>query len=921
MTGLRSLLRSSSLRALLRGAPAIASAGPNPGDSEMSDFAISGPTSIAEGSTGAATAASYMITRTGYVDGAGYVDWTVEGRGTDPAQPSDFVGGAYPSGRANFAAGVSSAAIAVNILPDVIYEPDRAFRVVLSNPVTIGTLSIANADTTIVNDDAPGLQPLAWSYNAGYAFETSPAGTTIGTPINRTAGSALTIVSVADSAGNPAASTLFAISGNALLTGATPLDYEMSAIYLVTVRETLDALTRDTVLPVTVIDLPEVAATFADDFTGTDNAPVRLRPGWEASAGSATYQDNIKIVGNRMQFGGSGTTVYTALHDVGAANVRVEYNLYTTLASTGRCMLRYTSGSNYFGLTCSGQNVQLTKRVAGTQAPPGASYSLYTAQTPNRTWNGEKITLELINNVVSLYVDDVYVGAMDVSDLPASNKAGFDTFNSTVAQADNVVMTPLMPFGLSNLQKVAYSDPATGNAYVPIVGSFVTAPTNLQWRLETEAGTVVTGYDWQDLNPRIANNAFSKFVTVPKPSSVVNYVIKVRDSANAGAVVQTAAFGVGLALALYGQSNMAHALDVYAPAADNYSGKSWTVGPSTTLRAPVGYAIAGYNNALADLFALPVITMDYAVGGQSVQALSPGAGTGYFEALVAGVRAQGGRVSAFLVDQGEANAGALSTGGSMTMAQWRDAWFVVYRALLAATGQREADVPFGIAITNGTTAAGIDGSITSEGHIQLRRAELLVGTGLASTFVSHHKFDCDYVDTIHQSDQAQYEKLGPRWAYGLAKKLGKVANDRRGPLITGMTRNGAELTFTVDLNGAVGIAADGGAMKGWQVVPAAGFDGSQDAAGYFTTPANTLTVNSVGVVGNTIKVTLSADPGGPVAARYPATKSGSPAKFDGASPFEIPYNTTGAAAPPQIRGSYADGSTVGLFPILGGLAA
>jgi hypothetical protein len=723
-------------------------------------------------------------------------------------------------------------------------------------------------------------------------------------------------VSVADSAGNPAASTLFAMSGSTLVTGTTPLDYEASALYLVTVRETLDALTRDTALPVTVIDLPEVGTTFIDDFTGTDGDPIRSRAGWVGN-GNTTNQDAIRISGNQMQVNAAGSSnVYTVTHDAGSANVSMSFKFNSATTSSGRIMARWSSTSNYVGLQTTSSSVQLTKRVAGSATTISPAFSAYPG-----VMNGQTVRLDIINNIASLWVDGTKISQVDVSDVPASTKWGVDTFNSGVMLLDDMTITPLMPFGLSSLNKVVYADPATGNAYVPIVGSFIAAPTNLQWRLETEAGAVVSGYDWQDLTPRIANNAFSKFVTIPKPASVVNYVIKVRDSADVATVVSTAAFGVGLALALYGQSNMAHALDAYAPAADNYSGKSWTVGPSTTLRAPVGYAIAGYNNAFADLFALPVISMNYAVGGQSVQALSPGAGTGYFEALVAGIRAQGGRITAFLVDQGEANAGALSTGGSMTMAQWRDAWFVVYRALLAATGQREADVPFGIAITNGTTAAGIDGSITSEGHIQLRRAELLVGTGLASTFVSHHKFDCDYVDTIHQSDHAQYEKLGPRWAYGLAKKLGKVANDRRGPLITGMARNGAELTFTVDLNGAVGIAADGGTLKGWQVVPASGFDGSQDAAGYFATPANTLTVNSVAVFGNTIKVTLSADPGGPVAARYPATKSGSPAKFDGASPFEIPYNTTGAAAPPQIRGTYADGSTVGLFPILGGLAA
>jgi len=44
-------------------------------------------------------------------------------------------------------------------------------------------------------------------------------------------------------------------------------------------------------------------------------------------------------------------------------------------------------------------------------------------------------------------------------------------------------------------------------------------------------------------------------------------------------------------------------------------------------------------------------------------------------------------------------------------------------------------------------------------------------------------------------------------------------------------------------------------------------------------------------------------PGGPVAARYPASKSGSPVKFDGASPFDIAYGTSAAPAPPMVKGT------------------
>ena len=131
-----------------------------------------------EGNAGA-TAFTFSILRTGNLNVTSSVNWSVNSTGlSNPAAPSDFVGGVFPSGTANFGIGVDRVDITVNVAGDTIFEPDEAFRVVISGPVDAEILTGQESSSgSIINDDAappppppappppptpPGVPPLSY---------------------------------------------------------------------------------------------------------------------------------------------------------------------------------------------------------------------------------------------------------------------------------------------------------------------------------------------------------------------------------------------------------------------------------------------------------------------------------------------------------------------------------------------------------------------------------------------------------------------------------------------------------------------------------------------------------------------------------------------------------------------------------------
>ena len=104
----------------------------------------------AEGQTGN-SAYTFTLIRTGNISAPATVDYVVTGSG---ATADDFVGGVLPSGTVNFAGGVGSSVVTINVTADTVVESDENFVVTLSAPSTGIVIGTAVANGTIQNDDA-----------------------------------------------------------------------------------------------------------------------------------------------------------------------------------------------------------------------------------------------------------------------------------------------------------------------------------------------------------------------------------------------------------------------------------------------------------------------------------------------------------------------------------------------------------------------------------------------------------------------------------------------------------------------------------------------------------------------------------------------------------------------------------------------
>jgi hypothetical protein len=101
---------------------------------------------------------TFTITRSGNTVAASSVDYILSGSGNSPTDASDF-GGTFPTGTVNFAAGVTTQVVTVDVSGDTTVESSETFTVTLvSNPTTPATVVNASATGTITNDDGTSLQ-------------------------------------------------------------------------------------------------------------------------------------------------------------------------------------------------------------------------------------------------------------------------------------------------------------------------------------------------------------------------------------------------------------------------------------------------------------------------------------------------------------------------------------------------------------------------------------------------------------------------------------------------------------------------------------------------------------------------------------------------------------------------------------------
>jgi hypothetical protein len=125
----------------------------NDDSEDTSQLAISATNATRPEQDNGLTPFTFTVTRSGNTSGAITVDYAVDGSGGSPASASDFEGSVLPSGTVNFADGVTSQVITINVAGDFNAEEDESFTVTLSNAFGGATITTAIASGTIQNDD------------------------------------------------------------------------------------------------------------------------------------------------------------------------------------------------------------------------------------------------------------------------------------------------------------------------------------------------------------------------------------------------------------------------------------------------------------------------------------------------------------------------------------------------------------------------------------------------------------------------------------------------------------------------------------------------------------------------------------------------------------------------------------------------
>lgn len=167
----------------------------------------------------------------------------------------------------------------------------------------------------------------ALTLSASSAAENSAQDTVVGSVLGKTAGSSLALV---DNAGGR-----FALDGsNRIVTGPTGLDYETGTSHTITIRETLAGATNspnDTVLPITVTDVDEVA-------------PVLSAPTGSATGGTTA---NIGVTSDEA----NGTLYWSILPAASAAPSAAAFIAGTTGGVATGSTASPNAGSNGFSPT------------------------------------------------------------------------------------------------------------------------------------------------------------------------------------------------------------------------------------------------------------------------------------------------------------------------------------------------------------------------------------------------------------------------------------------------------------------------------------------------------------------------------------------------------------------------------------------
>lgn len=372
---------------------------------------------------------------------------------------------------------------------------------------------------------------------------------------------------------------------------------------------------------------------------------------------------------------------------------------------------------------------------------------------------------------------------------------------------------------------------ASGSASVTISGSHTGATDTIQYRIEDLAGNGIT--TWATLQADVVEGAFSAAVTVPRGGW---YYARVRKLANqATQAVQTQQWGVGYIVGGFGQSHLVLSGTSGTATPDAraviHDGTSWSLMTST------GSGRNAFCSALVAAANCPVAYIISATSGVPISTYWSGGKTSGYTSWEAKVTAAGGKLSAFMLWQGE---------GDVALSRTKAAYKADIDAIFA---QLRTDYGAGLPVVIGMLGQTPDGATTDDMMEQIRDAHVDAANDAGNYGFVY--YDCERGGDAHLT-AAGYAAANTRAAQAVAHSRGD-ATYSRGPSVAYAVRTAPTI---ID----IGITHAGGT----DFTPTTGITGFA----VLDSGAAVTISSAVRLAADKIRLTLASTPTGTVTVRY-----------------------------------------------------
>jgi Carbohydrate esterase, sialic acid-specific acetylesterase len=220
---------------------------------------------------------------------------------------------------------------------------------------------------------------------------------------------------------------------------------------------------------------------------------------------------------------------------------------------------------------------------------------------------------------------------------------------------------------------------------------------------------------------------------------------------------------------LYGQSNTVNMSFASASPPTPIAGTSYYNGSSIV--APPGDGVISLLNGIKTNTGLNCIALNGAVNAVPVASLMKGAGTGYYEAMIAQVQAiiQPNDQVIIVYDQGEGDAGALTPGYT-----WLPRLSTIRSDIPADLGRSNSQVPlFVCTLSRFTGTPGLSSGAGDDyfwNGIEVAIAD--APSQIPNTYLSHSNMDANVTGQDIHWDYPSYQRAGTREAQAISTLLG-----------------------------------------------------------------------------------------------------------------------------------------------------